>query len=93
MVALPLHVANNYVLIHVLGLGYLGAAWATCLTAAYGLAMMLGYVAWTGQAARLWRGQAVYRSTWEVRRGGEDLGLLMGPEGSDGCQGVYLVSI
>ncbi|KAG2453546.1 hypothetical protein HYH02_001765 [Chlamydomonas schloesseri] len=66
MVALPLHVANNYVLIHVLGLGYLGAAWATCLTAAYGLVMMLGYVAATGQAARLWRGPPLHRSMWKA---------------------------
>ncbi|KAG2439264.1 hypothetical protein HXX76_004625 [Chlamydomonas incerta] len=66
MVALPLHVANNYVLVHVLGLGYLGAAWATCLTAAYGLAMMVGYVAWTGMGGRLWHGPPVHRSTWQA---------------------------
>eukprot|EP00198_Chlamydomonas_reinhardtii_P007691 XP_001697028.1 predicted protein [Chlamydomonas reinhardtii] len=65
MVALPLHVANNYVLVYVLRLGYLGSAWATCLTAAYGLAGMLGYVAWTGLGGRLWRGPPVHSSIWK----------------------------
>ncbi|KXZ52717.1 hypothetical protein GPECTOR_8g111 [Gonium pectorale] len=67
VLALPLHIATNYVLIHVLRLGYLGAALATCCTAACVTAMMLAYVAATGMAGRLWRGgSGLHASTWKA---------------------------
>ncbi|KAG2498960.1 hypothetical protein HYH03_003149 [Edaphochlamys debaryana] len=65
-ITLPLHIANNYVLIHVLGLGYLGAAVASCVTGAYVLIMTSSYMIYTGMAKRLLQSDPLHESTWQA---------------------------
>ncbi|EFJ50951.1 hypothetical protein VOLCADRAFT_103747 [Volvox carteri f. nagariensis] len=68
VIALTLHISTNYVMIHVLGLGYLGGAVATSCTAAYVLLMTSSYVLCSGLGPRVWGAQGVQTSTWTALR-------------------------
>ncbi|GIL46835.1 hypothetical protein Vafri_3721 [Volvox africanus] len=68
IIALALHISTNYVLIHVLGLGYLGGAMATTCTAAYVLLMTSTYVLCSGLGPRVWGGPGLQVATWTALR-------------------------
>lgn len=56
LVVFPLHVATNYLLIHRLGMGYLGAAVAYWVSQVYSLVLMGATIVGAGWQHRVWGG-------------------------------------
>lgn len=48
------HIPACYLFIHTLGMGYLGAAAATCWSTLLSVSLLVGYIAWAGMGATVW---------------------------------------